>query len=118
MRFALVRLNGNGSLDTSFGDSGFVATACEITSVGKAVALQTDGRIVLAGFAGDSINYKAAAIRYMPDGSLDASFGICLFRNPVDLRGNAIAIQRDGKILIAGSQGPASDNVALLRILP
>jgi uncharacterized delta-60 repeat protein len=117
-RFALVRLNDDGSLDTSFGDSGFVATACEITSVGKAVALQTDGRIALAGFAGNGINFKAAAIRYMPDGTLDASFGICLFSNPVDLRGNAIAIQGDGRIIIAGSQGPARDQVALLRILP
>ena len=73
--FALVRYNINGSLDSSFGTGGKVITGggggCDVASV----AVQGNGKIVVAGcsFGGATVDF--ALVRYNVNGSLDASFG-------------------------------------------
>jgi uncharacterized delta-60 repeat protein len=122
-RFALARLNANGSLDTSFGSSGFAITEYEDSSQGEAVAVQSDGKIVLAGSTYNGADGLAAAVRYLSDGSLDTSFGISsagisTFGIGVgDLYGKAVAIQDDGRILIGG-YASSGNNFALARLLP
>ena len=70
--FALVRYNPDGTLDQSFGNHGIVTTDIGGDDVAVALAIQADGKIVAAGTAGEHI----ALARYMPDGSLDPTFGI------------------------------------------
>lgn len=75
--FAVARYNSDGSLDTTFSGDGK-----ETTDVGPAsdyafaVAIQTDGKIVLTGYTNDGTNGHDdfAVVRYNNDGSLDSSF--------------------------------------------
>jgi len=69
-RFALVRYMPDGSRDPAFGDRGKVLTSFGGWASPRAVALQSDRRIVVAGAAGG-----LALARYLPNGSLDPSFG-------------------------------------------
>ena len=102
--FAVVRHNTDGSLDTSFGTGGTVTTS--VTEPGRgggasAVAIQSDGKIVVAGEVGFS---AYAVVRYNTDGSLDTSFhynGITVVRGAGEAQ--AVVLQSDGKIIVAGS---------------
>jgi uncharacterized delta-60 repeat protein len=70
--FALVRLNANGSVDTSFGNGGLVMTTFSQRTTGaKAVVVTPDGKIIAAG---DNENGIELA-RYNANGSLDTTFG-------------------------------------------
>jgi uncharacterized delta-60 repeat protein len=106
--FALARYNGDGSLDLSFGAGGKVTTVVGgIFESANAVALQADGKIVAAGGSSpDGFCCQVALARYNPDGSLDASFdGDGKLTTVVGgaATANAVAVQADGKIVIAGS---------------
>jgi len=116
--FAVARYNTDGSLDTGFGAGGKVTTDFSgEADTANAVALQSDGKIVVAGFAvtGRTMqfpNQDFALARYNSNGSHDASFGTGgkvttdfsgLFDMPL-----AIAIQTDGKIVLAGSDDDLS----------
>ncbi len=115
-KFAVARYNENGSLDNTFGTSGYVTTS--VSSVGDeawAVALQSDGKIVVAGYSVYATWCEYGVVRYNSDGSLDTSFdsdGIVTTSVNVGTGWGyiyAIAIQEDGKIIIAGSS-PAANN--------
>ena len=129
MGVALVQLNTDGSLDTSFGNGGLsIHHFTESADVEAwAMAMQADGKIVTTGLIYDNIlEYnKIAVIRFNTDGSLDPSFatgGIAKISvssgsaNHDDFA-NAIAIQPDGKIIIAGDSyiSPIT-HFALLRL--
>ncbi|NIS80096.1 MAG: hypothetical protein GTO14_07780, partial [Anaerolineales bacterium] len=78
--FCVVRYNADGSLDTDFGSGGWVLTDFEGgTDEAHAVAIQSDGKIVVAGWADvdptETIDYDFAVVRYNTDGSLDTDFG-------------------------------------------
>ena len=91
----IVRLNFDGSIDTSFvTGSGFNYTA-------KAIAIQSDGKILIGGeFWGYNGLTAPRIIRLNSDGSVDASFVIDRYINNTI---NSIAIQSDGKIIIGGA---------------
>lgn len=106
--FALVRLNPNGSRDTSFGWNGRVMTdffGLDDAIIGLAVL--PDGKIVTAGYARrQAAGLDIAFARYNPNGSLDATFGIG-GRATADFWGkddsaNKLAVQADGKLVAAG----------------
>jgi uncharacterized delta-60 repeat protein len=69
--FCLARYNGDGSLDTSFGSGGTVTTAVSAGGdVPKAMALQSDGKIVVAGYCNNSpTTYQFCLARYDGDGT-------------------------------------------------
>lgn len=100
----LARYNSNGTLDNSFGTGGKVITALHPSfDEVKAVAVQKDGKIVVAGHSLDGL----LVARYRVDGTLDQTFGIGGVRTaPVgDLflgEARNLAIQSDGKIIAAG----------------
>ncbi|HEX8181916.1 MAG TPA: Calx-beta domain-containing protein, partial [Pyrinomonadaceae bacterium] len=103
--FALVRLNPQGSFDASFGTGGKLITAFADQSSAHAVALQSDGKIIVGGDAG----FDSALARYNGDGSLDDSFflggtEIFIMRPSQDLFDSitSILIQPDGKIVAGG----------------
>ena len=77
-KFAVVRVTPNGSLDSTFGTGGIVTLAAGAYSKAQAIALQPDGKIIVAGVgeivSGSGVDYFAVA-RFNPDGSLDTTFG-------------------------------------------
>jgi uncharacterized delta-60 repeat protein len=133
-KFAVVRLNPNGSLDTTFGTNGVVLTAVggensTFDSVVNALLLQPDGSVVAVGTAAitvqigvsESMQSVLALARYTSDGSLDNAFGkaglvVATVGNGSYATGNAALLQSDGKIVAAGSafQSIGTD-VAVLR---
>ncbi|MEM7344048.1 MAG: hypothetical protein AAF485_07385 [Chloroflexota bacterium] len=105
--FAMVRYTITGAVDTSFGGTGIITTSA--LTIGYDVALQSDGKIVASGWQDSSNNRPAAAIRYLPNGSLDTTFG----NNGIvisTLDTGLIVTQPNNKIVIAGSDGQYGDN--------
>ncbi|MGW6919459.1 calcium-binding protein [Kitasatospora sp. NPDC054939] len=94
-----------GDLDTAFGTGGRVTTDFGGGSdEARGVVVQSDGKIVVAGYAGATDDFALA--RYNPDGSLDAGFGTG-GRVTTDFNGGSdeargLALQSDGKIVAVG----------------
>ncbi|MBI3786012.1 MAG: hypothetical protein HY270_21690 [Deltaproteobacteria bacterium] len=113
--FAVVRYNMDGSLDPSFGDGGQAATDLGANEEGAAVAIQSDGKIVLAGYSFTNGNTSSgfAVVRYNPDGSLDRSFnGSGTVTTQIGYaQAAAIALQSDGKIVVAGTSASGTNFV-------
>lgn len=105
--FCLARYLPDGTLDPGFNGTGKVNTPLPFDgSAVSAIVLQPDGRIVVAGscLVGGPTHFCAA--RYLANGPLDLSFGsIGVTYAPIGDAGStasAVALQPDGKILIAG----------------
>jgi uncharacterized delta-60 repeat protein len=115
--FAAIRLNPNGSTDTSFNGTGKVRQSFQIEGVGKAVAIQSDGKIIVAGRVATFIGM----VRFTASGVPDSSFGgngtgkVLTDIGPQNAGAESLAIQADGKILVAGTGGAAGPDFALLR---
>jgi uncharacterized delta-60 repeat protein len=104
-RMIVARYNVDGSLDATFGNNGIVTTAVGDQAIANAVALQADGKIVVAGRGGTSNQTSFVVVRYNANGSLDDSFGnagIVITSVGSFARLHAVAIQFDGKIVAAG----------------
>ncbi len=100
--FAVARYNDKGIPDSSFSDDGKQLTDFDSTdNYGYAVAVQQDGKIVVAGKS----NNQFAVARYNTDGSPDNTFngtGKVIFSIGFADNCNSIALQADGKIVLAG----------------
>jgi uncharacterized delta-60 repeat protein len=105
--FAVARLTPDGGLDATFGRGG-VATADFDGGIDMAVDVAVDsrGRIVLAGHAGGGTDEDFAAVRYTEDGVADPSFGTDGRRRAVFSPGREIAeamsIDREDRVIVAG----------------
>ena len=107
--FAVGRLLTNGNLDNSFGNAG-------INIAGKGVLLdlriQPDGKIVAAGynryFAFFQEEKDIALMRFLPSGALDPAFGTggTVYTDYGWCHANGMALQPDGKIVVAGFLHP------------
>ena len=104
---ALLRLNTNGTLDSSFGSGGIVTSSFGIEDGADvtAVAIQPNGQIVAAA-VGDFL-LQGAVGRFNPDGTVDTSFGNGGFAGSQSLTSGAgtlsvMALQADGNILVTG----------------
>ena len=120
-KFALARYETDGSLDTSFGGDGKVTTDfSRYPDVPFGIAIQDDGGIVVAGGArlGEHNPTWALAV-YETDGSLDTSFGedgkVTTDFTLGDDDGYSVALQADGKIVVAGQAGSRNTKFALAR---
>jgi uncharacterized delta-60 repeat protein len=119
----LARYLPDGSLDPSFGDGGYVQTSFRYWGGASEIALQPDGKIVVAGgsYQGDEdsaheVLEEFTLARYNPDGSLDSSFGTGGITNTVipepppadgcfaawSAAASALAITSGGHILAGG----------------
>ena len=119
--FALARYNFNGSLDSSFGSGGKVTTAFGSDNVnGSSVVIATDGKIVLAGSEITGQQTFALA-RYNYDGSLDTSFGsggkVTTAFGSDNVNGSSVVIDKDNKIVVAGSEITGQVTFALARYI-
>ena len=105
---ALVRYNSNGSLDNTFDSDGKVTTPIGSDDVAYAIAVQSNGKITVAGYSFISgTNNDFALVRYNADGSLDTSFDSDGKVTTPIIGSNyercyAILIQSNGKIVAAG----------------
>ena len=122
--FCLARYLPSGALDTSFNTTGKLMTPIGSSSdIANALALQPDGKIVVAGYCSNDGNNDFCLARYLPSGALDTSFNATgTVITPIGLSydyANAVALQPDGKIVVAGycSNGTNSD-FCLARYLP
>jgi uncharacterized delta-60 repeat protein len=126
--FALARYNPDGSLDNTFGSGGITITDFKFFDFGSAVALKSDGKIVVTGAIGTpsetcEIVCDIGVASYNPDGSPDSTFGT---NGKVTTRffgffewARAVAVQSDGKIIIAGIASDISScDIALARYNP
>lgn len=113
VEFAMVRLNIDGSIDSTFGDEGRVVTdlglnGSNLTEL-NAIKIMDDGRILLAG--SKSVGYDEGdgflVTRYSPDGVLDTGFGenglVVTDFNYEDDIAHEVFVLPDGKILLAGT---------------
>ncbi len=119
--FSVARLDSNGTIDNTFGSSGmaytFIAGGDSTVDMGYSVALETDGKIVVAGLSGGTIpsptgNTSIAVVRFNPDGTPDKTFGTngTVSFSPTGpdstyAAAHSVAIQSDGKIIVAGQAG-------------
>lgn len=95
-----------GDLDPTFGSGGKVTTDFGGSEIGSAVAVQRDGRVVVAGGRADSESDDFVLARYTAKGVLDRSFDgdgkvETDFDGGLDAASD-VAIQPDGKIVAAG----------------
>jgi uncharacterized delta-60 repeat protein len=126
--FAAVRYLSNGTIDTTFGVAGKVHTDFGDQNFDRArsAALQSDGRIVAAGFAisQNGLSQNFAVARYNSSGVLDTSFGAGGMTQ-IDF-GNCcqgatkVLLQSNGKIItVGGSNGESpEDDFLLARLSP
>lgn len=111
--FAVVRYKPDGSLDSSFGTGGKVVTDLGGSNMPGSdaaydVVLEPSGKILLAGRGGSSQDF--ALVRYNLDGSLDGTFGnggVVLDDLGKEEQIEALALEKDGKIVGVGSRGDA-----------
>jgi uncharacterized delta-60 repeat protein len=105
----LVRLNSDGTPDTTFGINGQVATG-----FGNSLAVQSNGQIIVAGASGSTFEVA----RYNPDGSLESRFaggGTATASFATTVTASNVAIQpADGNIVVAGG---VSGDFALARFI-
>jgi len=107
---AVLRYNADGSVDSSFGDEGRVLTDFGSVAIANALALQSDDKLVVAGWVQTNSD-DFALVRYNPDGTLDGSFGMG-GRVTTDFAGGSdlafdLSVQPDGKLLVTGYTWPA-----------
>jgi uncharacterized delta-60 repeat protein len=121
---AVMRLNFNGSLDFSFSNNGIkLIDAAGAADEVKAIDVDTQGRIILAGFCNVGGTNRACLSRLHKNGATDLSFGVNGV--VVQVLGSGVSTYEDvvalpnGKILAAGSAiGASLQSFALSRYLP
>lgn len=114
-----------GHLDTSFDTDGIVTTPIALgNATAYSVAIQNDGKLVVAGYARDVFGSYMALTRYLPNGALDLSFDldgiVTTDISPNDDVAYDVAIQIDGKIVVCGSseQSVTDPQVTVVRYWP
>ena len=117
----VVRYNANGTLDNTFGISGIATLEIDdFDTEAMSIAIQTDGKIVVTGLSQDQFNgnFYAILARFNTNGFLDNTFGT---NGVVDLPagngyvGKSVAIQSDGKIVIACASQSSVGNFVVIR---
>jgi uncharacterized delta-60 repeat protein len=115
----LLRFNTDGSLDTPYALNGVATFDSGLDDRGWAVALQSDGKALVAGWTVNGTNSDIVLLRFNADGSLDTPFGttgVAVYDSGGDDWGQGVILQTDGKALVAGYRWNGTDSdIALLR---
>lgn len=133
--FIVARLNADGTSDEAFGVSedgtpnGFVSTSLgEGNDFATGLAVQADGKLVVAGYHQEGESTNIAVARYTATGELDQTFGqaddgtengiVNISLGDGDDMANAVALQGDKLVIVAGTTtaADASKNIAVLRL--
>lgn len=107
----VARYTSTGQLDTTFNSTGYVTTLLGgVYTKARAVQIQDDGSIVIAGQAQIDNNQQIFVARYESDGTLDTTFNATTGTSPLsDCLTSAafgLALQADQKIIVTGSINP------------
>ena len=100
--YGVVRLNADGSPDSTFNGTGMLTLAVgagNMTDAAMAVAVQPDGNIVLAGYTGAGVEYDFSVVRLTSNGSLDTTFG----STPTNTLGGTLAYTENGAQIVLDS---------------
>lgn len=104
----IARYNADGTPDNTFGTNGIVDYVIGDAQFGYAVEVLADGKILVAGGVSDQVgSLQWLLLRLNADGSTDISFALGGFQLVDYINGNEdlayeMAVQPDGKILLAG----------------
>ncbi len=119
----VARYTSNGSLDTTYGTGGKVIAAVgssyeEINSI----VVQADGSVLATGFTRVGITDDIALMRFLPDGSVDTSFGtngkVITALGTAGDYAFAMGVQTDGLIVVTGhTNNGNNDDIALVRYI-
>ena len=119
--FVMAKFTKTGALDNTFGTGGKVMTSFgNGYAAAQAIAIQPDGKIILAGYVTTTNAEDFAVVRYNANGSIDGTFGtsgkvVTAFGSKSDY-GFSVAVQSDGKIVVAGiSNDGTNNNLAMVR---
>ena len=125
-KVAIVRYNGNGSPDLTYGTGGKVVTDIALDSRGlNAVATDSEGRFIVVGFV-TAPSRLPAVVRLTPDGDPDESFGeggIVLLDlgagSSTQTTAFGVAVDPDDRILVASDVGNAGfQQASIVRLWP
>jgi len=113
LSLTVISASGSGDLDTTFNHTGVVTTTVNGNNIlGTSVAIQSDGKILVAGYFEDPNNQNFVLARYQSDGRLDTDFNLTGIVSASVGNGywfgSDVAIQSDGKIVIAGTDDSTS----------
>jgi uncharacterized delta-60 repeat protein/uncharacterized repeat protein (TIGR01451 family) len=118
--FAIVRHLPNGALDDSFGKNGRNIAEFGGTDYGAAMAIDTQGRIVVVGTTDvNDADGDFAIARFGSDGVLDPTFGtagIVVMGMGGEDEGHAVAIDASGRILVAGDSVDGDNDFVVARL--
>lgn len=109
--FFVLRITKSGAPDFTFGKKGLVTAGLGSNFRAADMALQADGKILVAGssIAEGAADGDFTVVRFLANGVLDTAFGHggkVIVHRPITVdRANAVAVQPDGKILLAGTSG-------------
>ncbi|WP_437318235.1 delta-60 repeat domain-containing protein [Sorangium sp. So ce385] len=104
--YLVVRFEADGTIDETFGEDG-QALAGVPGGAAVDMALQLDGRIVVAGNVGEHAASRPTLARFLPDGALDPTFGENGVQEVFLGEENAVqsmTVAADGKLLVAGTR--------------
>jgi uncharacterized delta-60 repeat protein len=110
MGIGVVRLTSTGSYDAAFGNAGISRTSDSRGATATAIALQSDGNIVVAGGNGVAPSFTAA--RFTASGAFDAGY-VPSISGEFDVR--ALAIQPDNSLIAAGCT-PSTGRLTVARL--
>ena len=117
--FAIARYDTNGSLDDTFSGDGKKMIDFGSSDGLQGVAIQPDGKIVVAGWSSNGSDRDVAVARFRPKGKPDDAFSDEGFvRHDFtfgDDEAHDVALQEDGKIVVAGKARLATTRFAVLR---
>ena len=110
-----VRFNDDGSLDNTFGTSGQTILPMDVSDErAMAVALQSDGKVIIGGRSNNGADTDFALRRLNTDGTLDTTFGtlgiVAVDVSASGETGNAIYVGSGDEIFLAGSTNASGDN--------
>lgn len=131
--FASIRMLSDGSLDITYGENGLAGISVEWPAVQRSIGIQSDGKIVSAGFIlivegpygshwippAPGADY--VAVRYDSEGNPDNEFGenglaiLDILGPNHDFGNDVVAVQSDGKIIVAGTTELISASISLDR---
>jgi len=122
--FGIVRLNSDGSLDSSFGINGRIITSFGGDAVAYSIQILSDGKFIVSGmyFFNADNNQKVAIAKYNANGILDTSYGIGGITT-TDFNANqegfafASELQNDGKLVVSGVALNTTADFVLFRFM-
>lgn len=124
----LLRLNSNGTLDSTFGNNGVtIFDFFGRDDLAQAITLQPNNKIIVTGTATDTINFynQPVIARFNENGTIDSSFGtngiVTFPATAIDNEVTSVSIQQDGKIVAAGHYentftGSSDFDIMVLRV--